>query len=85
MRIFMTHDVQGNIQAAVISSADAPFATMTAGTGPFLTSEIDTSELPPGLDFSDLETSAGKLVELTQQLQDFRVETGVKAKIIRGS
>jgi hypothetical protein len=83
MPIFATHDAKGNIQQIVVSSADAPFATMTAETGPSVTSEIEVSEFLSEVDLSNLEESLRQFIELTQHLQDFRIEAGTKARLVR--
>jgi hypothetical protein len=83
MPILAISDVQGNIQQIVVSPADAPFATVTAETGPSVTSEIEVSGFLSEVDLSNLEGSLRQVSELTQHLQDFRIEVGVKARLIQ--
>jgi hypothetical protein len=82
MRILTAHDAQGNIHHVVVSPADAPLATVTTETG-LLVTEVEVPEMLSGLDRSDPEDSRQQLAEVLQHLQDFRVEVGVEAKLIR--
>jgi hypothetical protein len=82
MRIFVAHDVEGNIHQIVVSPPDAPLATVTTEPGLLMT-EIEAPEMMSGLDLSDPERSGQQLSEVLQHLQHFQVEVGAKAKLIR--
>jgi len=79
MRMFVAHDVEGNIHQLVVSPPDAPPATVATEPGLFIT-EIEIPETMSGLDLSDPERSSQQLLEV---LQHFQVEVGAKAKLIR--
>jgi hypothetical protein len=82
MKLLAAHDTQGNIQHIVVSPADSPLATVTAETG-LLVTEVEAPEELSGLDLSDPEISHGRLAEVLQHLQDFRIEGEVKARLVR--
>ena len=83
MRILAAHDAEGNIHHVVISTADAPPATVTTETDPGLFTEVEIPDMLSKLDLSDLESSGRQLDKILQQLQDFRVELKAKGKLIR--
>ena len=82
MRIHAAHDTQGGIQHIVVCPADSPCPTVTEETG-LLVTEVEVPEELTGLDLSDPEASHGRLAEVLQHLQDFRIEGEVKAKLVR--
>jgi hypothetical protein len=82
MRILTAHDAEGNIHHVVVSPADAPPATVTTETG-LLVAEVEAPEGISKLDTSDPERSRQQLAKVLQHLQDFRVDVGTKAKLVR--
>ena len=84
MRILAAHDAEGNVHHVVISTADAPPATVTTETDPgLLVTEVEIPDMLSKLDLSDLESSGRQLDKILQQLQDFQVELKAKGKLIR--
>ena len=56
MRILAAHDAEGNVHHVVISTADAPPATVTTETDPgLLVTEAEIPDMLSKLDLSDLE------------------------------
>ena len=84
MRILAAHDDEGNIHHVVISTSDAPPATVTTETGTgLLVTEVEIPDMLSKLDLSDRESGGPQLDKVLQQLQDFRVELKTKGKLIR--
>ena len=82
MKILTAHDVQGNIHHVVVSPADAPVASVTTEAAGLLVSEVEVPEVISGVNLSDPEDRQ-QLAKVVLHLQDFRVEVGAKAKLVR--
>jgi hypothetical protein len=82
MKILAAHDAEGNIHQVVVSPPDAPPAIVATEMGLLIT-EVEVPEALSGLDKSDPEHSAEQLSKIFQALQNFRVEVGTKARLMR--